>query len=114
MKPRDVLKEILEGKIDEDKADVFFDEVVEYIHSNPSLSEDDCWPSKWLCLTRVEWTAVGTGTPFTTVADWRKNGWPKSCFKCGKTIIPENFGWVAKEVNGKHLLKHLVCPKSDL
>ena len=46
MKPRDVLKEILEGKIDEDKADVFLDEVVEYIHSNPSLSEEDCWPSK--------------------------------------------------------------------
>lgn len=112
MKPRDILAEILAGTMSEEQAVAFQDEVIEYIHSSHKLSEEDSWPSKWMCLSQLEWTA--SNAPFTVLANWRKNGWPNQCFVCKQKLLPEIFGWLAREHDGEFGLRHVKCDEEYL
>ena len=56
-----------------------------------------------LCLDNYEWTAICHSLDLGKLADWRKNGWPKICCKCGSGIEYKKYGWVIKDNHLKGL-----------
>lgn len=104
MKKCDLLDDLIHGRITPDEADDICSAVLaDKIQTGPA--------HEILGLTRKEWTAYAHGTGFKDLAYWREHGWPDRCFICGQRIDSDNFGWLAREFDGKVQLKHIVCPE---
>jgi hypothetical protein len=68
-------------------------------------------PASTLTLSKPEWTAFAQGVWFDELARWRCSGWPRLCALCGGPIVPSEFGWMVREINGEHELVHIRCLK---
>jgi len=104
MEKCDLLDDLIHGRITAGEADDICSAVLADTSNSVPANEV-------LGMTRVEWTAYAHGAEFGDVANWRAHGWPDKCFLCGGKIVPENFGWLAREHDGKIQLRHVVCPK---
>ncbi len=105
MKKIDVLKGINEGVLTLDEAEVAYDAVMD---SDPADAPN------LLGLSKVEWAAYAKGVWFDELAEWTTHGWPTRCAKCGILIVVEDYGWSPFErSDGKHELRHVVCPKPE-
>jgi hypothetical protein len=117
MKKLDILKDLYEGRISEDEAYDIQDQVGEdfeagKIEGKIIDGEITLDLGAYLGLTRMEWAAILHNASYNTVAKWRYEGWPTKCAECGKKIIPEKFGWKAKDgKEGKGILIHIPCLK---
>ncbi|WP_157025570.1 hypothetical protein [Paraburkholderia heleia] len=106
MKRHDLLQELIEGLITDAQAEDISDEVL--ADMDRTIPVHDA-----LGMSRSEWTAYAHGVEFQEIAKWRAHGWPNRCFVCGQLINVENFGWLAREHDGRMQLKHVVCPKKN-
>ncbi|WP_175961303.1 hypothetical protein [Burkholderia pyrrocinia] len=105
MEGLDLLNELIVGKLSAEEAESTCDFYLENLTANdPPIIE-------MLSISRKERMAYAHGAPFEVIAQWRGNGWPDKCFLCGGKIVPENFGWLPREHDGKIQLRHVVCPK---
>ncbi|CAM2152576.1 hypothetical protein [Paraburkholderia tropica] len=100
---RDLLNELIEGKITNEQAeDICSEELADTTATVPVHEA--------LGMSNPEWTALAHGAEFQDIANWRAHGWPKQCFICGHSINVEQFGWLAREHDGRMQLRHVVCP----
>lgn len=106
MKKHDLLQELIEGKVTAEQAEDISNEVLEDMGRTVPVHEV-------LGMSRKEWTAYAHGVEFQEIANWRAHGWPDRCFICGQPIEVDNFGWLAREHEGRMQLKHVVCPKAS-
>lgn len=106
MKARDLLKDLIEGRITSEQAEDICSEVLDDTSASAPVHET-------LGMSKREWTAYAHGAEFSDVANWRVHGWPDRCFVCGQSIVLDNYGWLARQHEGKMQLKHVVCPKVD-
>jgi hypothetical protein len=98
---RDILNEINRQEISVDEAEKIYDEIMD----GPKASEA---PSL-LGLSKTEWTAFCHGATFEILSNWRINGWPVICLRCGKGILVDHFGWMFKEIGMTVGLVHVDC-----
>lgn len=77
------------GEIGIDDAYRIYDEIMDRFH-NGNLN---VFPREELCMDNFEWTAFAHGASLETIADWRKNGWPKTCANCDQTLDYKKYGW---------------------
>lgn len=98
---KDILAEIVDGRITIDEAYAFYDAVMDSDHGGkvPEL----------LGMSVAEYTASCHGVGVEELAKWRSRGWPSKCPICGQPIDVEKFGWMAREANGSHSLVHIKC-----
>ena len=99
---KNFLEDLYYGKISEDEAYDIYDHLVEI--DNTTIRDN-------LGMTKMEWTARCNAVPFRVIAKWKMEGWPNKCIATGESIIPENYGWVVKEISdgefGLCLIKNL-------
>jgi hypothetical protein len=101
----DILEMVINGEISDDEACDLADMVLERFHSG----EIKVPPMEELNLDEYEWTAVGFGISWTELAKWRKYGWPKQCFNCGKEINYKDYGWMISDDK----LKGITCCREN-
>lgn len=99
------MKELIEGLITDAQAEEIADEILADLGRSVPVHEV-------LGMSRCEWTAYAHGVEFREIANWRVYGWPNQCFVCKNPIIVENYGWLAREHEGRMQLKHVICPES--
>lgn len=99
----DILNKIIFGEISKQDAEQVFDDIMDRFHSG--LLKND--PQDEMCLNNHEWTAVAYGVDLDVLANWRKNGWPRTCINCNRSIDYKNYGWRIEQ-NG---LKCFKCNK---
>ncbi|SAK99063.1 hypothetical protein AWB82_07266 [Caballeronia glebae] len=102
---RDLLGDLINGRLSPEEAEAVYDWYMD------NLTVDDPPVTDMLGFSKKEWTAYAHGAEFQDVANWRAHGWPDTCFVCGKPIVSDNFGWLAREHEGRMQLKHVMCPK---
>ncbi len=74
----DILARLVSNEMSLEEVESEYDRVME--------SADGPRPGDALCLTGAEWTAFSQGVWFDELAQWRKDGWPTSCERCGAAI----------------------------
>lgn len=105
MKNRDLIQEVINGELTGEEADEICLSINAWFHDDAPAGT--AWSDDWIGASQMERTA-GT-VPFAVLAQWRKNGWPRECYKCKKTLEPEIFGWRPVEQDGKYFLQHVRC-----
>ncbi len=98
----DVLAELNAGSRTLQEVERLFDSIMK--------TKDASRVAELLGLSGQEWTAYCHGVWFDELADWRQNGWPSTCGKCGTTVHVNEYGWLAVEDGDGHVLIHLECP----
>jgi hypothetical protein len=105
MTPRDILAQLHAGGMRADEAEHIFDAVMDSPHS--AAVQD------LLVLSREEWKAFCFGVSFVRLADWRYNGWPYRCWKCGRELKAAECDWTIVWRNEQPQLQHVVCPPHE-
>jgi hypothetical protein len=96
----DIIDAILSGELTADEAEAVCELIMDM--EGADLPEA-------LGLSSVEWTAYAHGVWFDELAQWRQEGWPRSCFVCKGSIVPAEYGWIAKSTAKGHRLIHIRC-----
>lgn len=95
-----LLDNIIINKMSVEEADEVLEKIIDKFHED----ELQTIPQQELCMDTFEWTAIAYGIDLKILGIWRRDGWPSTCEKCGKSINYKEFGW--KIVDDK-----LVCIK---
>ena len=68
-----------------------------------------------LGLSCYEATAYAHGAGMAGLVQLRYEGWPTTCYQCGKSLEYRQFGWGVMHLEGDRIaLKHLKCPSDAL
>jgi hypothetical protein len=103
---RDLLKDLQERRLTPEDAEREFLDVLD--------SERGAEVYELFGLSDPESTAYGHGVPFEELAEWRYEGWPSTCARCGRPIDVEAYGWFAgEEREGNSVLVHIKCPRNE-
>ena len=104
LEERDLLAELAAGGLTESEAYSILDDVRERSVLPRSL--------ELVSLSPAEWTACSKGLPLVVLADWREQGWPADCRRCGIDVDPDGLHWrVVKggDDESGYGLEHLEC-----
>jgi len=89
-KKRDLLCEVYQKKITDHEARLVFEAAQHEFHHGAL----EIAPGLYLTLSFAELTLLLLyGLPYSFVAKWRYEGWPKTCAMCGKPIDIDADGW---------------------
>jgi len=105
LEKRDLLDDLNANRLTPDEAEQIYDLYMD------NLTVADPPVAEMLGFSKKEWTAHAHGAPFEVIAQWRKCGWPNTCFLCGEGIASDDYGWFPREYEGGYGLRHIVCPK---
>lgn len=97
----DILDKLINGEISVDDVYQIYDEIMDKFDEGII----EVYPQAELCMNKYEWTAFAHGAALEVIADWRRNGWPKKCGNCNKSIDYTKYGWFIKA----NKLKCLKC-----
>lgn len=101
----DLLKMLYEKKITLDEAYDLRDDAVDRAHAGEFGDIDD-----YLGFDSYERSSNADTIGLDKLADFRYHGWTKTCYKCGRKVIKEKFGWwFDMDTKGNPLLRHLSC-----
>jgi hypothetical protein len=109
----DIIHEVHNGKLSDQQAAEFLDQIYENFNSGKLPMN----PHEYLCMTYQELTALLMhGLYFTDIAKFRYDGWPNKCMLCSKNIIFGAGGtgfWTYRSqlIRGKLIKNALVCLK---
>ena len=101
---RDLIQDLIDGRVTAEQAEDVCSEAL--ANASEAVSAPEA-----LGISKKEWTAYAHGAEFQDLANWRAHGWPDRCFVCGQPISLDDFGWLAREHDGRMQLKHVVCKK---
>jgi hypothetical protein len=99
----DVLKELNEKTITLNQANGIYKQLME---------SKEAPNAGWrLGLNQIERIALIQGTPLKILLEWRYQGWPQACYRCGKHVeITVNHTWAIEQRKGKAFtLVHYMC-----
>ena len=102
---RDILGDLADNKITDAELEALYDGIMDSTQA-PNVRQI-------LMLSNQEWTAFGYGVPFRTLATWRMEGWPEHCVNCGKPIVVNGYGWLAREGPKGFVLEHVDCAQDQ-
>ena len=90
MKTYDILHDVYYNLLTDQQANIILEQAYEDFHDG-KLKLD---PRVYACMTYSELTLLLLyGLPYSFVAKWRYEGWPKTCAMCGKPIDIDADGW---------------------
>ena len=100
----DLLEAIHKGTISMDVAYEMFKNFKNY----EDVDED--WAS-YFGFSKYEATAYAHGANFADLLYFRYEGWPTTCYRCGKLLDYKKFSWLPhRDEDGEPKLRHLECP----
>ncbi|MEW6609070.1 MAG: hypothetical protein AB1414_16775 [bacterium] len=88
----DLLDLLGKGKITEEEAYDIFENTTKDWHDGKIK---DMYDAEFLCFSQKEWTGFPAG--LSSIANWRKNGWPTKCYFCSKSLDTDQYGWMVFE-----------------
>ncbi len=84
----DLLQKLYNKEISLDEAYDLQDAVIENPRAFGHNSEEkEVYLDRLLGYSEREWQADLFGVPLEAIARWRYEGWPETCFRCGRPIF---------------------------
>lgn len=110
MKTYDILHDVYYNLLTDQQANIILEQAYEDFHAR-KLKID---PREYVCMTYSELTLLLLyGLPYSFIAKWRYEGWPKTCAMCNKPIDTELDGWSFNKylkVGDIEVKNTLTCP----
>jgi hypothetical protein len=104
----DLLAAIHSGELSEEEAEKIFNSFWE--QDDLDVDEDETWPH-YFGFSGYEATAKAHGASLSVLVQYRYEGWPTTCSRCGKPLDYTQYHWLfTRDENYEPSLEHITCP----